>query len=84
MNHTIEAYKVTYGLLPPVIIRTVSPFRAENIMHQRVLEMSGDIEPIEDVVAICAIRAPEFDWNSNLLPGDVYSLEHAEAGNKKP
>ena len=81
---TIRAWRVQYGLLPPAITRTISASRAKEIMHRRVLGMPDYIEPISDESAIIVTEAPEFTWNSNLLPGDVYSLEHAEAGNKKP
>lgn len=79
----IRAYQVNYGLLPPVIIRTISPSRAKEVMHQKVLEIPDYLGPISDESAIIVTEAPQFTWNSQLLPGNVYSLEHAEAVNKK-
>ena len=73
----IRAWMVTYRNLDPVIIRTVYSSRAE-----RILARLWNLED-EDAEAVRAVRAPSFDWNSNLVPGNVYSLKEAEAGNKK-
>jgi hypothetical protein len=73
---TIRAWRVQNNDRPPVIVRTVSAEKAKwALLNQYNLDPHG---------SVTIVRAPEFDWNSNLLPGDVYSLEHAEAGNKKP
>ncbi len=73
----IQAYKVYHSVFPPAIIRTTWWLKATRIFAEK-----HGISPME-MFEIEATRAPEFDWNSNLLAGDVYSLEHAEAGNKK-
>jgi len=74
---TIRAWRVQYRDGEPCIIRTTSGFRAQCIL-KRFLNIDSD-----DMLDVESERAPSFDWNSNLLAGDVYSLEHAEAGNKK-
>ena len=71
----IRAWKVQNNDRPPVIVRTVSEEKAWIALFNQYRTDPGPVT---------IVRAPEFDWNSNLLPGDVYSLEHAEAGNKKP
>jgi hypothetical protein len=70
----IRAWRVQNNDRPPVIVRTVS---AEKAKWALLSQYRTDPGPVT------IVRAPEFDWNSNLLAGDVYSLEHAEAGNKK-
>lgn len=70
---TIVAWRVQNNDRPPVVVRTVSEEKAR-------WALLNYLEP----GPLTIVRAPEFDWNSNLLAGDVYSLEHAEAGNKKP
>jgi len=72
---TIRAWRVQNNDRLPVIVRTVS---AEKAKWALLNQYRTDPGPVT------IVRAPEFDWNSNLLPGDIYSLEHAEAGNKKP
>jgi hypothetical protein len=77
---TIRAWRVQYGAYQPSVIRTTSAGKAK--MHfADQMHLSLDMGTL---AAVTVTRAPEFDWNSNLVPGDVYSLEHAEAGNKKP
>jgi hypothetical protein len=71
----IRAWRVQNNDRPPVIVRTVSEEKAKWALLSQYRTDPGPVT---------VVRAPEFDWNSNLLPGDVYSLEHAEAGNKKP
>ena len=72
---SIQAWRVQNNDRPPVIVRTVSE---EKVRLALLNQYRTDPGPVT------IVRAPEFDWNSNLLAGDVYSLEHAEAGNKKP
>ena len=75
---TIRAWRVQYRNLKPVIVRTVSWDKAARALI-KLYNLEGD-----DAEAVTVVHAPEFTWNSNLLAGDVYSLEQAEAGNKKP
>ena len=52
--------------------------------HYRIMCDDGSVTvSSNDESAIIVTEAPQFTWNSQLLPGNVYSLEHAEAVNKK-
>lgn len=74
----IRAWMVRYKKQDPVIIRTTNMRKAQWIFASEY-NLKG-----ADPYSVTVSEAPEFTWNSQLIPGNVYSLEHAEAVNKKP